>query len=85
MTTTKEFLEDFTRDIIAHPEARPILIAGYAKLLELREEVAKMALFNHYVADQNLHELCWVEDGPLRTACDRKEGHKGVHSWDEAI
>jgi len=42
--TPKQFLEDFVRDIVAHPEARPVLIAGYAKLMESRENAARKSL-----------------------------------------
>lgn len=36
--TAKQFLEDFTRDLVKHPGGRPEIIAGYAKHMEAREE-----------------------------------------------
>lgn len=37
MISAKEFLSDFTRDIVAHPSERPAIIAGYARHMEARE------------------------------------------------
>lgn len=41
MTTPQEFLEEFTKDLIANPGDRPTLIAGWAKHLEAREETIR--------------------------------------------
>ena len=38
MPTAKEFLEDFCRDLVAHTDNRPAIIAGYAKHMEAREQ-----------------------------------------------
>lgn len=37
----KEFLEEFTRDLVRHTGDRPAVIAGWAKHLEAREEAIR--------------------------------------------
>lgn len=45
MPTPKEFLSDFTKDLVQHPGNRPELIAGWAKHMEAREEaIARIAM-----------------------------------------
>jgi hypothetical protein len=41
MTSTKQFLSDFCRDLVAHPGDRPAIIKGYSKLLDSRENAAR--------------------------------------------
>lgn len=36
--TPQQFLTDFVKDIINNPMERQLLIAGYARLMELREQ-----------------------------------------------
>lgn len=50
--TPQKFLEDFTKDMVAHPGNRPELIKGYAKLMEMREENIVQALPDEHLIDE---------------------------------
>jgi len=41
MITAKEFLSDFTRDLVEFVGERPTFIAGYARLMEIREDAIR--------------------------------------------
>jgi hypothetical protein len=55
MPTPKEFLTDFTKDLVRHPGNRPELIAGYARHMEARELAARIGEVESLGGNNTVH------------------------------